>query len=52
MSRRYGHLLEVLGVRLVGHLGLVGPDTGNEDSGNTNVEAAIRPIPSYRSPVF
>jgi hypothetical protein len=30
--------LEVLGVCLVCHLGLVGPDTGNDDTGNTDVE--------------
>lgn len=29
----------MLGVLLVGHLGLVGPDTSNENTGNADVEA-------------
>ena len=31
--------LDVLGVLLVGHLGLVGPDTSYKDTGNADVEA-------------
>jgi len=41
----------VLGVCLVCHLGLVGPDTGNNDTRDTDVEAGMLVIAVQRTRV-